>query len=125
MESKDQKVIFKYLYIAGLALCLLHAAFVVVTFPPVILQGNVGHISVWQGDQVSDFNPRRVIRIVWWTLFLSWPLWLVALVGLWFFGDRRKLWRLFVPIGLGIMFIVIPILLIALFLWALGHGSLG
>jgi len=50
-----------------------------------------------------EFN--KVFDTVWGILLLAWPLWLVALVILWFFGDR-KWWRLFVPIGLGILLLV-------------------
>ena len=105
----DSKIKFKYLYNAGLALCLLQAAFLAITF-----YATLG----WAGPIIDDFN------FMWWGLFFIWPLWLVALVIFWFYGDR-KIWRLLVPLGLGFAFIAGVVLFIVWLAWALGHGSMG
>lgn len=85
MESKDEKVVFINLYNAALALCLLHAAFLGITFALKTGQVHLGNANV-------IFNVLTdVIYMAWVPLFLAWPIWSVALVLFWFFGDR-KLW---------------------------------
>lgn len=106
MEFKDQKIAFKYMYNAGLSLCLLHAAFLGITFNA--YAGQVGGLT-------------DLINTVWWALFLGWPIWLVALVVFWFNSDR-KLWRLLVPIGLGAVFFTSIAWFIGTWIWALETG---
>ena len=92
------------MYNAVLALSLLHAALLGFTL---------------YAAMQSNLSAK-----VWLALLLVWPLWLVALVALWFCGDR-KLWRLFVPVGLGVAFIVILVLGVAAMISGLEHGSMG
>lgn len=108
MESNDQKA-FVYVYNTALAICLLHAAFLGISFVvSCAVQGYGGFIEI--------------IRAVWVPLFLAWPVWPVVLVVFWFFGDR-KLWRLLSPLGLGIMYIMCIASFVVYVIWRIDfHG---
>ena len=100
MKSDDPKIIFRYLYDAGLALCLLQAAFVGITYY----------------FELSPPEPfKGIFGIVWVTLFLDWPIWSVALVAFWFFGDRKP-WRLLLPLGFGISYLMLIVFLVVHFI---------
>ena len=97
------------MYNGGLALCLLHAALV----------GFLYHETLGWDGPLTD-----VVNFVCLALFLSWPCWLVALVVFWYCGDR-KLWRLLIPIGLGVAFLSgIALFIVAIFqvFSNYGHG---
>jgi len=108
MESKEQKVACIYAYNAVLALCLLHAAFLGVTF------------AVSTGESFNAFTD--VINRLWVPLFLIWPFWFVPLLILWFFGDRKR-WRLLVSFGVGIVFVIVILLFVIYIIWRIAyHG---
>ena len=108
IDSNDRKNKFNYRYNVGLSLCLLHAVFLAYTF--YVLAGQTSGLTY-------------MINRVWWALFIGWPFWLVVLVIFYFLGDR-KIWRLLVPLGLGIVFFGGIALYILAWIWALANGNI-
>jgi hypothetical protein len=90
-------------YNTAIALCLLHAAFV--------------SFSAWVpiGPNTDSFNKVFLFGI-WPILVLVWPIWLIVIFVLWFFGQRNWL-RLLVPVFVGIVFLI-PALFYVLVMYA-------
>jgi hypothetical protein len=99
MGSNDQKVVFIYFYNAVFALCLLQAALLGITFAAI-----TGRVHLGSANDILNLLT-DVIRMAWVPLFLAWPIWLLALGVFWFFGGRKP-WRLLVPLGFGIVYIM-------------------